>query len=256
MFKSMSIDLKGEKELASMRKASQVVAEAHKALLAAVEPGMSTLDLDKIAEKEIKARGAKVAFKGYRGFPGTLCVSINNEVVHGIPSAKRILAEGDIISFDLGAIVEGFYGDSAVSVGVGTISEEAKKLLKITEESLYKGIEQMLPGNRIGDIGAAVQRHAEDAGYGVVREFVGHGIGRALHEDPPVPNYGNAGTGMRLQPGMVLAIEPMVNIGTADVKVLEDNWTAVTCDGSLSAHFEHTIAVTEEGPEVLSKREG
>ncbi len=255
MFKSMSIDLKGEKELVSMRKAAQVVAETHKVLMAAVAPGMSTLDLDKIAEKEIKARGAKLAFKGYRGYPGTLCVSVNEEVVHGIPSASRILAEGDIVSLDLGAIVEGFYGDSAVTVPVGTISEEAKKLLKITEEALFKGIEQMLPGNRIGDIGAAVQRHAEAEGYGVVREFVGHGIGRALHEDPPVPNYGNPGQGVRLQPGMVLAIEPMVNAGTADVRVLEDNWTAVTVDGKLSAHFEHTIVVTEEGPEVITLRE-
>ncbi|OIO11166.1 MAG: type I methionyl aminopeptidase [Elusimicrobia bacterium CG1_02_63_36] len=252
----MSIELKGEKELAAMRKAASVVAETHTVLMASVEPGMSTLDLDKIAEKEIKARGAKLAFKGYRGYPATLCVSVNDEVVHGIPSAKRILAEGDIVSLDLGAIVDGFYGDSAVTVGVGRISDEAKRLLKVTEESLFKGIEQMLPGNRIGDIGAAVQRHAEAAGYGVVREFVGHGIGRALHEDPPVPNYGNAGTGMRLQPGMVLAIEPMVNAGTADVKVLKDNWTAVTCDGRLSAHFEHTIAVTEEGPEVLTTRGG
>ncbi len=256
MFNSMSIELKGEKELAAMRKAASVVAETHTVLMASVEPGMSTLDLDKIAEKEIKARGAKLAFKGYRGYPATLCVSVNDEVVHGIPSAKRILAEGDIVSLDLGAIVDGFYGDSAVTVGVGRISDEAKRLLKVTEESLFKGIEQMLPGNRIGDIGAAVQRHAEAAGYGVVREFVGHGIGRALHEDPPVPNYGNAGTGMRLQPGMVLAIEPMVNAGTADVKVLKDNWTAVTCDGRLSAHFEHTIAVTEEGPEVLTTRGG
>ena len=256
MFNSMSIELKGEKELAAMRKAASVVAETHTVLMASVEPGMSTLDLDKIAEKEIKARGAKLAFKGYRGYPATLCVSVNDEVVHGIPSAKRILAEGDIVSLDLGAIVDGFYGDSAVTVGVGRISDEAKRLLKVTEESLFKGIEQMLPGNRIGDIGAAVQRHAEAAGYGVVREFVGHGIGRALHEDPPVPNYGNAGTGMRLQPGMVLAIEPMVNAGTADVKVLKDNWTAVTCYGRLSAHFEHTIAVTEEGPEVLTTRGG
>ncbi|PCI37016.1 MAG: type I methionyl aminopeptidase [Elusimicrobia bacterium] len=252
----MSIDLKGEKELVSMRKAAQVVAQTHKVLMAAVAPGMSTLDLDKIAEKEIKDRGAKLAFKGYRGFPGTLCISINDEVVHGIPSAKRILVDGDIVSLDLGAIVEGFYGDSAVTVGVGSISDEAKKLLRVTEESLHKGIEQMLPGNRIGDIGAAVQRHAELEGYGVVREFVGHGIGRALHEDPPVPNYGNPGTGMRLQVGMVLAIEPMVNAGTADVKVLEDNWTAVTTDGKLSAHFEHTIAVTENGPEILTTREG
>jgi methionyl aminopeptidase len=256
MFKSMSIELKGEQELACMRKACQVVAETHKALMAAVEPGMTTLDLDKIAEKTIKGMDAKVAFKGYRGYPATLCVSVNEEVVHGIPSAERVLAEGDIVSMDLGAIVDGFYGDSAVTVGVGSVSDQAKRLMKVTEEALFKGIEQMLPGNRIGDIGSAVQKHAEAAGYGVVREFVGHGIGRALHEDPPVPNYGNAGTGLRLQPGMVLAIEPMVNVGTADVKVLRDNWTAVTCDGELSAHFEHTIAVTEEGPEILTKREG
>jgi len=255
MFKSMSVDIKGDKELEIMRRAGAIVADTHKKLMAAIEPGMTTLDLDKIAEKNIRDAGAVPAFKGYRGFPATLCVSIDNEVVHGIPKKTRKIEDGMIVSMDLGCIVEGFYGDSAVTVAVGDVHEEVKKLLKVTEASLYAGIDAMKAGNRLGDIGAAVQAVAEDAGFGVVREFVGHGIGRQLHEDPPVPNYGTAGTGLRLQPGMVLAIEPMVNLGSADVRVLDDGWTAVTQDGKISAHFEHTIAVTKDGPEILTRRE-
>jgi methionyl aminopeptidase len=254
VFKSVSVDIKSATELKTMREAAQVVAETHKILMQSVAAGMSTEDLDQIAEKNILKMGAKTAFVGYRGYTKTLCTSINEEVVHGIPSTKRVLKEGDIIGMDLGAIVDGYYGDSAVTVGVGKISDEAARLLKITEEALFKGIETMVVGNRLGDLGHAVQQHAEKAGYSVVREFVGHGIGRALHEDPAVPNYGQPGTGLRLSPGMVLAVEPMVNIGTADVRTLDDGWTAVTVDGKLSAHFEHTIAITESGPEILTER--
>lgn len=254
MFKSMSVDIKSAKEIETMRRAGVIVAEALALLREAAVPGISTLDLDRLAEAVIRKNKAVPAFLGYRGFPRTLCASINNEVVHGIPNKNRIVREGDILSLDLGCIVDGFYGDSAITVEVGVVSPEAKKLVDITEKSLQRGIEQMRPENRLGDIGAAVQKCAEDAGYSVVREFVGHGIGRSLHEDPPVPNYGAAGTGLRLRPGMVLAVEPMVNAGTADVRVLEDQWTAVTADGKLSGHFEHTIAITDAGPDILTLR--
>jgi methionyl aminopeptidase len=254
MFKSVSVDIKSTKDIEIMRQAGAIVAETLSILKETAEAGMSTMDLDILAEKTIRKSGATPAFKGYRGFPSTLCASINSEVVHGIPSKKRILNEGDILSIDMGCIVDGFYGDSAMTIPIGEISAEAKKLLAVTEESLYKGIDQLKPDNRLGDVGHAVQKCAEDAGYTVVREFVGHGIGRALHEDPPVPNYGEPGTGLRLRPGMVLAIEPMVNVGTAEVHVLEDQWTAVTADGKLSAHFEHTIVVTEDGPDILTPR--
>jgi len=219
----------------------------------AVKPGVTTDELDKLAESEIRARGAMPAFKGYRNYPKTLCASVNEQVVHGIPS-KRVLKEGDIVGLDLGAIVGGFYGDSAVTVGVGRIDEKTATLVRVTEESLSLAIEQAQVGNRLSDISHAVQRHVEAAGYSVVTEFVGHGIGRQLHEEPQVPNYGKPGQGPRLQSGMVLAIEPMVNMGGSAVRVLDDRWTAVTVDGSLSAHFEHTIAIQPSGPAIVLSR--
>ncbi len=247
------IDLKTPEEVAVMAQASRVVAEVLEILRQAVRPGVTTDELDKLAESEIRARGAQPAFKGYRGYPKTLCASINEQVVHGIPS-KRVLKEGDIIGLDLGAIVGGFYGDSAVTVGVGSIADKTSRLVRVTEEALALGIERAVVGNRLSDISHAVQRHVENAGFSVVTEFVGHGIGRQLHEEPQVPNYGKPGQGPRLSPGMVLAIEPMVNMGGPAVRVLDDRWTAVTADGSLSAHFEHTIAIQASGPaRILSK---
>jgi methionyl aminopeptidase len=249
------IILKTPAEIAVMAEASRVVAEALAIVKKAVCPGISTEELDRIAEEAIRARGAVPAFKGYRNYPKTLCASVNEQVVHGIPS-KRKLKEGDIIGLDLGAIVGGFYGDSAITVAVGRIREETAKLVHVTEEALYLGIKQAVVGNRLTDISNAVQQHVESAGFSVVTEFVGHGIGRQLHEEPQVPNYGKPGQGPRLQPGMVLAIEPMVNMGQSAVRVLEDRWTAVTVDGSLSAHFEHTIAVQPSGaPRILSQLE-
>ena len=247
------IILKTPDEIAVMAKASRVVAEALAVLKDAVKPGVTTDDLDRLAESEIRARGAIPAFKGYRNYPKTLCASVNEQVVHGIPS-KRVLKEGDIVGLDLGAIVGGFYGDSAVTVGVGRIDEKTATLVRVTEESLSLAIEQAQVGNRLSDISHAVQRHVEAAGYSVVTEFVGHGIGRQLHEEPQVPNYGKPGQGPRLQAGMVLAIEPMVNMGGSAVRVLDDRWTAVTVDGSLSAHFEHTIAIQPSGPAIVLSR--
>jgi len=247
------IILKTPDEIAVMAKASRVVAEALAVLKSAVKPGVTTDELDRLAESEIRARGAIPAFKGYRNYPKTLCASVNEQVVHGIPS-KRVLKEGDIIGLDLGAIVGGFYGDSAVTVPVGRIDEKTATLVRVTEESLTLAIEQATVGNRLSDVSHAVQRHVEAAGFSVVTEFVGHGIGRQLHEEPQVPNYGRPGQGPRLQAGMVLAIEPMVNMGGAAVRVLEDRWTAVTVDGSLSAHFEHTIAIQPSGPALVLSR--
>jgi len=240
------IILKTPDEIAVMAKASRVVAEVLEVLRDAVKPGITTDELDRLAESEIRSRGAVPAFKGYRNYPKTLCASVNEQVVHGIPS-RRVLMEGDIIGLDLGAIVGGFYGDSAITVAVGSVEEKTADLVRVTREALACGIEKAVVGNRLSDISHAVQRHVEAAGYAVVTEFVGHGIGRQLHEEPQVPNYGKAGQGPRLQPGMVLAIEPMVNMGGAAVRVLEDRWTAVTVDGSLSAHFEHTIAIQPSG---------
>ena len=249
------IILKTPAEIAVMAEASRVVADALTIVRKAVCPGISTEELDRIAEEAIRARGAVPAFKGYRSYPKSLCASVNEQVVHGIPS-KRKLKEGDIIGLDLGAIVGGFYGDSAVTVAVGRVPEETAKLVQVTEAALYLGIKQAVVGNRLTDISNAVQQHVESAGFSVVTEFVGHGIGRQLHEEPQVPNYGKPGQGPRLQPGMVLAIEPMVNMGRSAVRVLEDRWTAVTVDGSLSAHFEHTIAVEPSGaPRILSQLE-
>jgi methionyl aminopeptidase len=247
------IILKTPDEIETMVKASKLVAETLQALKREVRPGVSTDDLDRLAEELIRSRGGIPAFKGYRSYPKTLCASINEQVVHGIPS-KRVLKEGDIIGLDLGAIVDGFYGDSAVTVPVGAIHPRVQELVRVTEEALYKGIEQAVVGNRLSDISHAVQKHAEAAGFSVVTDFVGHGIGRQLHEDPQVPNYGRPGQGPRLQVGMVLAIEPMVNMGKSGVQILDDQWTAVTQDGSLSAHFEHTIAIQPSGPaRILTK---
>ncbi len=242
-------------ELEQMREAGRLVGEVLTELAAAVAPGVSTADLDDLAEKRIRQAGATPAFKGYHGYPATICASINDEVIHGIPSGRRVLNEGDIISIDVGASLDGYFGDSAVTLPVGQISESAAALLRVTEESLYKAIETAKPGKRISDIGHAVQKHVEAYGFSVVREFVGHGIGQRMHEEPQIPNYGEPGHGPRLAEGMVLAIEPMVNAGTAAVKVLADGWTAVTRDNSLSAHFEHTVAVTAGDPWILTARD-
>ena len=244
--------LKSDEEIQSMAKASKVVADGLDMLKKMIRPGVLTVDLDRAAEGFIRGQGGIPAFKGYRGFPSTLCVSINDQVVHGIPS-KRSLRDGDIVGLDLGAIIDGFYGDSAVTVAVGTITQDAQRLLSITEEALNVGISKAVVGNRLSDISHAIQSYVEDAGFSVVRDFVGHGIGRALHEDPQVPNYGLPGQGPRLKKGMVLAIEPMVNAGSAGVRVLDDQWTAVTEDGSFSAHFEHTLAIMNGRPSVLTQ---
>jgi methionyl aminopeptidase len=238
-------------ELAVMREAGRVTARALRAVGDAVAPGVTTGELDEIAVEVIRAAGARAAFLGYHGFPATVCASLNREVVHGIPG-RRKLRQGDILSVDVGAVVDGYFGDAARTFPVGRVSNEAVRLLTATREALEAGIACCVPGMRLGDIGAAVQRVAEGAGFSVVREYVGHGIGRAMHEDPQVPNYGTVGKGPALRAGMVLAIEPMVNAGDADVRQLADGWTVVTADGSLSAHFEHTIAVTNEGPSVLT----
>jgi methionyl aminopeptidase len=244
---------KSWKELQSMHRACTIVVETLEVLAQAAVAGATTRELDTLSRERIVKAGAKPAFLGYRGYPATLCISINDEVVHGIPSPKRKLKEGDIVSLDLGCIVDGFYGDAARTVGVGKVSAEAARLMKVTEQSLQAGIAQCHPSRRVGDIGAAVQGVAEGQGFSVVREFVGHGIGTSLHEDPQVPNYGPAGRRERLVPGMCLAIEPMVNMGRPEVRVLDDGWTAVTIDGSLSAHFELSLAVTRHGPWVLSE---
>lgn len=234
-----------------LRRVNQLVARILADLRQRVAPGVTTRDLDASAEAQVRAAGAEPAFKGYHGYPATVCASINEQVVHGIPS-KRALVEGDIVSIDMGAKLEGFFGDCAVTVPVGEVSAEAATLLRVTEESLFHGIEAVRPGARVSDIGAAVQQHVEAGGFSVVREFVGHGIGTSLHEEPQIANYGPGGRGPRLSEGMVLAIEPMVNVGQPDVKVLSDGWTAVTRDGSLSAHFEHTVVVTRDGCEILT----
>jgi methionyl aminopeptidase len=243
------------KELDQMREAGRLVGEVLTELMAHVAPGVTTADLDALAEKRIMRAGAVPAFKGYHGYPATICASINEEVIHGIPSGRRVLNEGDVVSIDVGASLNGYYADSAMTLPVGQVSEDAATLLRVTEESLYKAIECVKPGGRISDIGHAVQHHVEAYGFSVVREFVGHGIGQRMHEEPQVPNYGEPGRGPRLAEGMVLAIEPMVNAGKPAVKVLPDGWTAVTRDGGLSAHFEHTVAVTANGPWILTARE-
>jgi methionyl aminopeptidase len=237
-----------------MRQAGRLVGEILSELASKVAPGVNTAELDEIAETRLARAGATAAFKGYHGYPATICSSINEEVIHGIPSGRRILQEGDVVSIDVGASLDGYYGDSAMTLPVGPVSEEAATLLRVTEEALYKAIERARPGGRISDIGHAVQQHVEAFGFSVVREFVGHGIGQRMHEEPQVPNYGEPGRGPRLAEGMVLAIEPMVNAGKPAVKVLADGWTAVTRDGCLSAHFEHTVAVTAGEPWILTAR--
>jgi methionyl aminopeptidase len=244
---------KSAAELQRMRVANALVAEILGDLAAIVQPGVTTADLDQEAERRVRVGGAVPAFKGYRGYPATLCASVNEEVVHGIPSNRK-LKEGDIISLDMGVLLDGFYGDSAITVGVGRIGEDTQMLLRVTEDALYRGIEAARPGGRLSDIGHAIQDWVEGHGFSVVREFVGHGIGTKLHEEPQIPNYGQPGRGPRLVEGMVLAIEPMVNQGRPAVKVLPDGWTAVTRDGSLSAHFEHTVAITTDGPQILTAR--
>ncbi len=244
--------IKQVEEIAKARASSQIVAEALTLLREKIKPGVTTKELDKLAEGVAKKRGAMSAFKGYRGYPFALCTSVNEEVVHGMPS-DRILQEGDIVGLDFGVSYQGFYGDSAITVPVGKVSHAVKRLLEVTEQSLYAAIEQARDGNRLGDISGTVQETVEAGGFSVVRDFVGHGIGKSLHEDPQIPNFGKKGRGIELKNGMMLAIEPMVNIGKYSVNVLSDGWTVVTQDGSLSAHFEHTVAITENGPLILSK---
>ncbi len=246
------IILKSREEIEKMRASNRIVAEILQGLKEMVKPGVRTIDLDRYAEEQALRRGAKPAFKGYRGYAHALCTSVNNVVVHGIPSA-RVLEAGDILSLDFGVYYDGFYGDAALTVPVGGVSENAARLMKVTEEALYRGIEQAQVGNRLGDVSAAIQGHVEAAGFSVVRDYVGHGIGKQLHEDPQVPNYGVRGKGYELKAGMVFAIEPMVNEGTWEVKVLKDGWTVETADGGLSAHFEHSVAITDEGPVILSR---
>jgi len=243
---------RSQAEIDTLRRVNQLVGRILAELRAMVAPGVTTQDIDAVAERRVREAGAVAAFKGYHGYPATICASLNEQVVHGIPSAKRPLVEGDILSIDMGAKLDGFFGDCAVTVPVGRVSPEAASLLKVTEEALFHGIDAVKPGARVSDIGAAVQQHVEAHGFSVVREFVGHGIGTALHEEPQIANYGPGGRGPRLAEGMVLAIEPMVNVGKAAVKVLNDGWTAVTRDGSLSAHFEHTVVVTRDGCEILT----
>ena len=245
------INLRTKEEIEKLRRSNRLVAQALLKVREAIRPGVTTAELDRIAEETIRKGGGRPAFKGYRGYPANLCVSVNEEVVHGIPGPRR-LQEGDIVSLDLGVLMDGYYGDAAITVPVGKVSKEAQKLIEVTEEALHKGIEKARVGNRLYDISHAIQSWVESFGFSVVRDFVGHGIGRQLHEEPQVPNFGPPNQGPRLMVGMVLAIEPMVNAGGWQVKVREDGWTVVTADGSLSAHFEHTIAITEEGPDILS----
>ena len=245
--------LKTPEEIQIMREANQIVAEALKMLRARIEPGCSTKQLDSWAENFARERGAIPAFKGYHGFPGSLCVSLNEQVVHGIPSKQVILREGDIVSIDFGVKYKGLFGDAAVTLGVGAINNEKSDLLDITRQALYKGVDATVAGNRINDISKAIQGHVETNGLSVVRQFVGHGIGAQLHEAPEIPNFKRNGYSPRIIPGMVLAIEPMVNIGGHEVEVLKDGWTVITCDKSSSAHFEHSVAVTEDGPVILSE---
>jgi methionyl aminopeptidase len=250
----VAVVLKSSQEIEKMRRAGQVVRETLDLVRSHVKPGATTLDLEKVAAARIGELGAKPAFKGYHGFPCVLCTSVNSEVVHGIPSSKRVLKEGDIVSVDCGAIVNGYFGDAAITVPVGEkIDPDTARLLRVTEASLYAAIKVVRPGATLGDVGAAVQGVVEAEGFSVVRDFVGHGIGKQMHEDPQVPNFGQAERGMKLREGMVIAIEPMVNAGKPDVQVLGDGWTAVTVDGSMSAHFEHTVAVTATGARVLTE---
>jgi len=249
----MAIMIKSAQEIEKMRISGKALRQVHNVIAPHVVPGASTMDLERIAVAKIAELGATAAFKGYHGYPAALCTSVNEEVVHGMPNEKRILKEGDILSIDCGVIIDGFYSDAAVTYAIGQPTEKTRKLLDVTKASLEAAIEQCQVGGRLGDISAAVQEICEAEGFGVVRDFVGHGIGRSMHEDPQVPNFGPAGKGPRLKAGMVLAIEPMINAGGPDVRVLKDGWTAVTVDGSYSAHFEHTVAITNDGPLVLTR---
>lgn len=247
------IIIKSPQEIEKIALSCRIVAEILESLKTFVKVGISTADIETYVEKEIKKRNAIPAFKGYRGYPSSVCVSVNNQVVHGIPSRQIKLKSGDIVSIDLGVVLNGFYGDGAVTIPIGNIDAEAARLIKVAEDAFYRGIEKAVSGNRVSDISAAIQKHVESNGFSVVRAFVGHGIGRSLHEEPQVPNFGRPGQGPRLKEGMTIAIEPMVNAGGSDVKILDDGWTAVTADGSLSAHYEHTVLITKTGAEILTK---
>lgn len=249
----MAIMIKSAAEIQAMRRSGIALRQVHEAVRAVVGVGATTMDLERAAAAKVEELGVKPAFKGYHGYPAVLCTSVNHEVIHGIPSERGKLKDGDIVSVDCGVVVDGFYSDCAVTYPIGTPSPAVQKLLRVTEASLYAAIDKAVPGGRLFDISHAVQSMCEAEGFGVVREFVGHGIGRSMHEDPQLPNVGNAGKGPRLKPGMVLAIEPMINLGKPEVKVLEDGWTAITVDGSFSAHFEHTVAITKDGPLILTQ---
>ena len=246
------VSIKSSREIELMRQAGRIVALAHQEVKNHIKPGVTTYEIDQIVERVILENDAKPSFKGYGGFPGSACTSVNEQVVHGIPSKEVVLQDGDIISVDIGAYYKGYHGDSAWTYAVGTICEDTKKLLDVTEQSLYEGLKQAREGNRLSDISHAIQQYAESFGYSIVKEYVGHGLGKNLHEDPQIPNYGRPGKGIRLKPGMTLSIEPMVNQGREEVNVLKDNWTAVTRDGSLSAHFEHSILITEDECVILT----
>jgi methionyl aminopeptidase len=249
----MAIMIKSSAEIEAMRRSGEALRKVHEAVRAVIAAGATTMDLERAAAAKVQELGVKSAFKGYHGYPAVLCTSVNDEVIHGIPNDRRTLKDGDVVSIDCGVVVDGFYSDAAVSYPIGTPTPEVQKLLRVTEASLYSAIEKAVPDGRLFDISHAVQSMCEGEGLGVVREFVGHGIGRSMHEDPQLPNVGSAGKGPRLKPGMVLAIEPMINLGGPEVKVLEDGWTAVTIDGSYSAHFEHTVAITKNGPLILTR---
>ena len=249
----MAIQIKSPSEIEKMRTSGIALRWVHDAVKAAVRVGATTMDLERVAVAKMKELGAVSAFKGYHDYPAVLCTSVNEQVIHGIPNEHTVLKSGDVVSVDCGVVIDGYYSDAAVTHAVGEVSPEVAKLLRVTEASLYAAIDKAVPGGRLGDISNAVQVMCDAEGYGIVRDFVGHGIGKSMHEDPQLPNFGPAGKGPRLKAGMVLAIEPMINLGTADVKVLEDGWTAITTDGSMSAHFEHTVAITKDGPVILTR---
>jgi methionyl aminopeptidase len=249
----MAIMIKSAAEIQAMRRSGEALRKVHDAVRTVVAAGATTMDLERVAASKMEELGVKSAFKGYHGYPAVLCTSVNSEVIHGIPNERRKLQDGDVVSIDCGVVVDGFYSDAAVTYPIGTVKPEVEKLLRVTEASLYAAIEKAVPGGRLFDISHAVQSMCEAEGLGVVREFVGHGVGRSMHEDPQLPNVGSPGKGPRLRAGMVLAIEPMINLGRPDVKVLDDGWTAVTVDGSYSAHFEHTVAITKDGPLILTR---
>ncbi len=249
----MAVSIKSPREIELMREAGRILAMVHEELGKALRPGISTLDIDRLGDKMIRSYGCVPSFKNYNGYPASICVSVNDEVVHGIPTKRRIIKEGDIVSLDAGVIYNGYHSDAARTHGIGRISSQAEQLIRVTRECFFEGIKYAKPGNHLNDISSAIQTYAEAHGYGVVRDLVGHGIGERLHEDPEVPNFAQNRRGIKLRPGMTLAIEPMINMGRADVVWLDDDWTVVTDDGSLSAHYENTILITEDGPEILSR---